>query len=65
MRLTVWSTYALALPLLLAGCGGSETSTPSATTTTTVKASAVPPTTVAGGQDDEYELDVIAEAEPD
>src|SRR5262245_49716626 len=55
--------------MTLAGCGGSETA-PTATTATTRPAVAAPgpPTTApAGGADDEaeYELDVIAEAEPD
>jgi PKD repeat protein len=64
MRLYVWSACALALPMILGGCGASET--PSSTTPTTTKAPATPPTTTASADDDEeYELDVIAEAEPD
>jgi PKD repeat protein len=48
--------------LMLSACGGGET--PRAATTTTL-AKAMPPTTVPEAEDDEYELDVIAEAEPD
>jgi len=68
MRLNVWSACALALPLALvgaAGCGGgSETKTATPTTTTQPRANAAttPPSTA---EDEEYELDVIAEAEPD
>ena len=47
---------------MLSACGGGET--PSTTTTTTL-AKAMPPTTVPEAEEDEYELDVIAEAEPD
>jgi PKD repeat protein len=64
MRRYVWSACALALPLVLGGCGGSETP-PAATTTTTAKAAGATATTAAGAEDEEYELDVIAEAEPD
>ena len=50
---------------VLGACGSSETTTP-ATTTTAPPAKAVSTTTVAGAADDaDYELDVIAEAEPD
>jgi PKD repeat protein len=64
MRLYVWSACALALPMILGGCGGSDTK-PS-TTPTTTKTPATPPTTTASAdEDEEYELDVIAEAEPD
>ena len=48
--------------LMLSACGGGET--PSTATTTTL-AKATPPTTVPEAEEDEYELDVIAEAEPD
>ena len=48
--------------LMLSACGGGET--PSTPTTTTL-AKAMPPTTVPEAEEDEYELDVIAEAEPD
>ena len=69
MRLNVWGACVVMLPLVLAGCsgcGGSET-------TTTTPPTTVPKTTAttaapnAQGQDadEEYELDVIAEAEPD
>jgi PKD repeat protein len=64
MRRYVWSACALALPLVLGGCGGSETP-PAATTTTTAKPAGATATTAAGAEDEEYELDVIAEAEPD
>jgi PKD repeat protein len=49
----------------LAACGGSQP--PATPTTTTTAAKAVTPTTSAPGaaEEDEYELDVIAEAEPD
>jgi PKD repeat protein len=52
--------------LTLAGCGGGDTA-PTATTATTRPAAAPPTTAPAAGLDDEaeYELDVIAEAEPD
>ena len=64
MRLYVWCACAAALPLVLSGCGGSETSTK------TPAATATPPSTTAPNAaaqepDEEYELDVIAEAEPD
>ena len=65
MRLYVWCACAAVMPLVLSGCQGSET--PSSTTTKTTVA-AVTATTVAKGaadSDEEYELDVIAEAEPD
>jgi PKD repeat protein len=53
----------VALPLALAGCGGSETTTsapPKATTPPSTASNAA-----ADALDEEYELDVIAEAEPD
>jgi PKD repeat protein len=64
MRLYVWCACAIALPLVLGGCGGSETSTqPPATKATTPPTTA--PSAAAEEPDEEYELDVIAEAEPD
>jgi PKD repeat protein len=53
-------------PLLIAGCGGSE-KTPSTATPATTMAPSTPPTTASGTaeEEEEYELDVIAEAEPD
>src|SRR5262245_41098868 len=65
MRLNVWCGCVGALPPVRSGCGGSETpptkeAAPKATT---------PPSTAAKADgeeaDEEYELDVIAEAEPD
>ena len=65
MRLTVWCACALALPLALVGCGGSETPTTTGSAPTT-KATSVPTTTAPPtAEDDESELDVIAEADPD
>ena len=62
MRSYVWCVAAL--PLIIGGCGGCGSET---TTTTTTPQS--PPTTTtpqaATDPDEEYELDVIAEAEPD
>lgn len=59
-------------PLILAGCGGSEqTPSTSAPSTPTPTVAATPPTTAPAAapsdeaEDDEYELDVIAEADPD
>jgi PKD repeat protein len=69
MRLYVWCACAAAFPLALSACGGSEQSGPPAPGT---KPPAVSATTVPSPQqmdtmdsDEEYELDVIAEAEPD
>lgn len=64
MRTKRWLACLAVAPLVLAGCGGS--SEPPATTTTTAPAATA--TTMPGaaaGEDEEYELDVIAEAEPD
>ena len=70
MRSYVWWAFAVTLPLIVggaSGCGGSEqTSTPPPTTK--AASPATPPTTAAkdnAAADEEYELDVIAEAEPD
>jgi PKD repeat protein len=69
MRLYVWCACAVALPLALGGCGGSEstTSQPNAPTKATTAPSGATTTLKAAGEDgdEEYELDVIAEAEPD
>ena len=60
----------LALPFAFTACGGTPEQPATKATPTTV-APAAPPTTTAPGAnpddegDDEYELDVIAEAEPD
>jgi PKD repeat protein len=57
----------VSVPIVLAGCGGSE-KTPSTTTPAAPAAKPAAPTTVpapAAADDEEYELDVIAEAEPD
>ena len=67
MRRYVWCACAVALPLVLSGCGGSDTpSTPSGTEQKV--AAPTPPSTAKPTkpeQDEDYELDVIAEAEPD
>jgi PKD repeat protein len=66
MRSYVWCACAVALPLLLGGCGGSETATTASPTTTLKPGAATTPTTAkSADSDEEYELDVIAEAEPD
>jgi PKD repeat protein len=72
MRSSLLLASLAAAPLVLAGCGGSE-QTPStpAPTTPTPTVAATPPTTAPAAapsdeaEDDEYELDVIAEADPD
>jgi len=73
MMRSVWLRVCLVgAPLVLVGCGGSG-STPSTTTppSTAADAKPAPPTTAAGatgttaGGDEDYELDVIAEADPD
>jgi len=63
---------ACALPVVLTACGGSsEQPATKATTTTAKPAAGATPTTMAPAaksdeeDEDEYELDVIAEAEPD
>src|SRR5512135_1969951 len=72
MRRYVWSACVLALPLVMSACGGSETTPPPSTTKptsmtqpSTGQPNATPPSTAAKAEDEEYELDVIAEAEPD
>ena len=62
MRLNLWCACAVALPLVLGGCGGSETTTSTPTPTTPPSTT---PSAAADTPDEEYELDVIAEAEPD
>ncbi len=63
MRSVVLLACFVAVPLILVGCGGSSeppsTATPQATTASTFP----PPAGV--DDEEEYELDVIAEAEPD
>lgn len=56
----------LVLPVILIGCGGSEAPQGSGTPAPTAKP-ATPPSTApaAAAEDEEYELDVIAEADPD
>jgi PKD repeat protein len=54
------------LPLVLVGCGGSETTTTTPPTTVPkVTATTAAPNAQGQDADEEYELDVIAEAEPD
>jgi len=66
MRLNVWGACAVVLPLVLAGCGGSETTTTTPPTTVPkVTATTAAPNAQGQDADEEYELDVIAEAEPD
>ena len=69
MRLNVWGACAVMLPLVIAGCGGCGGSETTTTTppTTVPKVTATTAATNAQGNDadEEYELDVIAEAEPD
>ncbi len=56
----------VAAPWLLAGCGGSSDKAPSKPTPPpTAAPSTTAPGAQAGGEEEEYELDVIAEAEPD
>jgi PKD repeat protein len=69
MRLLLWLAC-VAVPLAVIGCGGGGTPEQSKTPATTVAPQKATPTTVApakgeGDEDEEYELDVIAEAEPD
>ena len=69
MRLNVWGACAVMLPLVIAGCGGcggSETTTTTPPTTVPkVTATTAAPNAQGQDADEEYELDVIAEAEPD
>ena len=69
MRLNVWGACVVMLPLVLAGCsgcGGSETTTTTPPTTVPkTTATTAAPTAQGQDADEEYELDVIAEAEPD
>ena len=62
-----WITWFAAVSLALVACGGGGGGGTKATTTTTVapKAAAAPTAAPTGEEEDEYELDVIAEAEPD
>ncbi|MFN8544637.1 MAG: PKD domain-containing protein [Candidatus Binatia bacterium] len=54
------------VPLVLVGCGGSEKTPTTSTPPSTAAMPATTPTTApAAADEDEYELDVIAEAEPD
>ncbi len=72
MLRVLWFVCGCAVPLALIGCGGSSEQPATKATPTTVAPAAAPPTTMAptpngdeGEDEDEYELDVIAEAEPD
>ena len=67
MRSFLWLGCLAGVSLALVGCGGSE-KTPSTATPATTIAPKAPPTTApaaAATEDEEYELDVIAEADPD
>jgi len=63
------SGLAAGVLLAMTGCGSSTTPKTTTTTTSTPAARQVPPTTTqpnaAANEDEDYELDVIAEAEPD
>ena len=66
MRRYVFGACAVVLPLVMSGCGGSDA--PSTPPAAKQKAATTPPSTAkaaAADADQEYELDVIAEAEPD
>jgi PKD repeat protein len=71
MRLLLWLACVAAVPVAVIGCGGGGTSEQTKTTATTVAPQKATPNTAAptakgeGGDEEEYELDVIAEAEPD
>ena len=69
MRLNVWGACAVMLPLVIAGCGGcggsETTTTPPPTTVPKVTATTAATNAQGNDADEEYELDVIAEAEPD
>ena len=75
MRLLIWLACVAVVPVAvvaMVGCGGGGTSEQTKTPATTVAPQKATPTTAAptakgegGDEDEEYELDVIAEAEPD
>jgi PKD repeat protein len=70
MRPLLWLVCIVAAPLAVIGCGGGGAPEQSKTPATTVAPQKATPTTAAptakgAEEDDEYELDVIAEAEPD
>jgi PKD repeat protein len=70
MRPLLWLVCIVAAPLAVIGCGGGGAPEQSKTPATTVAPQKATPTTAAPTakgkeEDDEYELDVIAEAEPD
>ena len=70
MRPLLWLVCIVAAPLAVIGCGGGGAPEQSKTPATTVAPQKATPTTAAptakGEEEgDEYELDVIAEAEPD
>jgi PKD repeat protein len=69
MRRLLWLAFVAAAPLAVIGCGGGGAPEQTKSTGTTVAPSKGTPTTAApaaeGEEDEEYELDVIAEAEPD
>lgn len=69
MRSVLLRVCVAGLPvMLLVGCGGGEEKPATSATTTTAAKPMAPPTTMAptaADGEEEYELDVIAEAEPD
>src|SRR5262249_25409908 len=72
MRLLLWLACVAAVPVAVIGCGGGGTTEQTQTTAATVAPQQATPPTAAptakgegGEEDEEYELDVIAEAEPD
>ena len=70
MRPLLWLVCIVAVPLAVIGCGGGGAPEQSKAPATTVAPQKATPTTAAPTakgeeEDEEYELDVIAEAEPD
>jgi PKD repeat protein len=65
MRSTLVRAGLAVCVMSLAACGGSGQPPATPTTTSTAATAATPTTTPNAPEEDEYELDVIAEAEPD